>query len=208
MLVCPAPPGPPTFLTEHSSGLGFLSLRILQLRLMYHKMNEVTRRSKKIGRGKDRNWKSDRTRRSKKAGLRAHERSEKGEKNSFLVAWQIPSQPTKACPLIPRSLHVASQWLDMGQSWPHFCHATYYTALLTLCMCACICVPMCVCLFTVNACAHVCVSLTVAGKDSMKIAPLSLSTSWWRTANSNLKLNSSLSNFSQQCWLAASCIQS
>lgn len=65
----------------------------------------------------------------------------RGEKHGFLVAWQIPSQPSKACPLIPGDLHVVSQRLHMGQSRPQRCHAAYYTALLTLCMCAPMCAP-------------------------------------------------------------------
>lgn len=95
-------------------------------------MPQNERNEEKMGRVRERTW--GRRVREKRTWEEMKERN-KGEKHSFLVAWQIPSQPTRACPLIPRSLHVASQRLHMGQSWPHRCHAAYYTALLTLCMC-------------------------------------------------------------------------
>lgn len=88
------------------------------------------------------------------------------------------------------------------------CYLLYciaHTLHVRLHMCASVWMPI---YSTVNVYTHVYVSLAVAGKDSMKIAPQSFSTSWWWTANSNLKWNIYTSNVSQQCWLAARCIQS
>lgn len=86
MLVCPAPPGPPTSLTEHSSGLSILSWRVLQLSLICHRMKEMKEEKKWAERARERIWwKTELGKRGKekKGGWRRNERGKKGWKTQF-----------------------------------------------------------------------------------------------------------------------------